>query len=42
MHEMVTFAERVPKLANGTAWKRAEIKRYSFNEVNASKLRLSV
>ncbi|CAB4012068.1 integrator complex subunit 9 [Paramuricea clavata] len=27
MHEMVTFAERVPKLANGTAWKRAEIKR---------------
>ncbi len=27
MNEIVTFAERVPKLANGTAWKRAEIKR---------------
>ena len=28
MHEIVTFAERVPKLVNGTAWKKAEIKRY--------------
>lgn len=28
MNELVTFAERVPKLVNGTAWKRPEIRRY--------------
>lgn len=27
MNELVTFAERVPKLVNGTAWKRPEIRR---------------
>lgn len=27
MNELVTFAERVPKLVNGAAWKRPEIRR---------------